>query len=105
MAIMGKYCKTYPLNRLREFKGWTENEERAGNESTRTKDGEDAGRRSPNEEDYLFVQENYVVTDGIFLDENVVFNKVTPEWIDYCHSALGFTLPADGAQKVSPPEE
>jgi hypothetical protein len=27
----------------------------------------------------VYLQENYVVTDGIFKDENVLFDDVTPE--------------------------
>jgi len=30
------------------------------------------------------MQENYVVTDGIFKDENIIFDNVTPEWKDFC---------------------
>jgi hypothetical protein len=43
--------------------------------------------------DYLFLQENFVVTDGIFLDENIIFDNTTPEWIDFCKNSLEFEVP------------
>ncbi len=43
--------------------------------------------------DYLYLQENYVVTDGIFKDEHVIFDNVTAEWIEYCQQALKFEVP------------
>jgi hypothetical protein len=30
------------------------------------------------------VQKNFTVTDGIFVDENIIFSDVTPEWIEFC---------------------
>ena len=43
--------------------------------------------------DFLYLQENFVVTDGIFIDENVIFDNVTPEWIDFCKRVLKFEVP------------
>ena len=76
MATMGKYCKAYALKKLREFGGWTERAE-----------------RELSDDDYVYVQENYVVTDGIFKDEGIIFDDVSPERIAYCHEALGFEIP------------
>ncbi len=90
MPNMGRYCKAYPVKSLREFAGWTENAANA-----RPDDGAEEGSapRTITEDDFLYLQENYVVTDGIFIDENVIFDSVTPEWIDFCHKALEFELP------------
>ena len=71
MGMMGKYCKAYPIERFREYPGWAEKAQEV------TKD-------------YLYLQENYVVTDGVFKDENIVFDDVTPEWIDFCQNILKF---------------
>jgi len=30
-----------------------------------------------------------MITDGIFIDENIIFSDVTPEWIEYCCSVMG----------------
>jgi hypothetical protein len=82
MATMGRYCKAYPIERLREYKNWREKFE-----STRG---------------HLYVQENFVVTDGVFLDQSIVFDDVTPEWIDFCKNNLKFELPQHISGKTQP---
>jgi hypothetical protein len=93
MAAMGKYCKAYSLKKLREFKGWAEKTENARKEKQAVNGKEVEATRVLAEGDYLYLQENYVVTDGIFKDENVVFDSVTPEWIEYCQQTLKFEIP------------
>ncbi len=89
MTILGKYCKAYPLSQLRQFPGWTEKAENA-RIIRREVDGEVVEEtRELSDEDYVYVQRNFTVTDGIFIDENIIFNDVTPEWIDYCRNVLG----------------
>ena len=44
--------------------------------------------------DYLYLQENLTVTDGIFLDEHVIFSNVTPEWSEFCRNVLGWEVPS-----------
>jgi hypothetical protein len=39
------------------------------------------------------LQENYVVTDGIFKDENIIFDDVTDEWKEFCTKELEFEIP------------
>ena len=79
MGKMGQYCKAYPLEALRQFDGWHENT-----------DGDRA-----NNDHIVYLQENYVVTDGIFIDENVIFDEVTDQWKEFCQKTLDFELPAD----------
>src|SRR2546423_1775829 len=90
MANMGKYCKAYPVDRFREFSGWTENAQNANESAAK---------------DYFYLQENYVVTDGIFLDENVIFDNVTPEWIDFCKTSLKFEVPFNEPLVEHKPEQ
>ena len=85
MSNMGKYCKAYPITRLREFSGWQENSQNARKENDAPRQLTDA--------DFLYLQENFAVTDGIFIDENVIFDNVTPEWIDFCKAVLKFEVP------------
>lgn len=85
MGKMGSYCKAYPITRFREFSGWTENSRNARQEND--------APRALTDSDFLYLQENFVVTDGIFLDENVIFDNVTPEWIEFCKSKLEFEVP------------
>ena len=84
MAKMGRYLKAYPLDRLREYPGW------------------DAAAIDAGDRPYLYLQENYTVTQGIFLDEDVVFDRVTPEWTTFCHVRLGFQIPTWDTTPASP---
>lgn len=93
MAKMGKYCKAYYIKDLRKFSQWTEKSENTRKE-TREIDGQEVEvNRELTDDDFLFLQENYVITDGIFQDENVIFNKITREWKDFCRNTLLFEIP------------
>src|SRR6185369_1386086 len=93
MAKMGAYCKAYPISRLRAFSGWTENLENARKEKTGADEKAIEKSREFSNDDFLYLQENYIVTDGIFMDENIIFSNVTPEWIEFCRDNLKFELP------------
>jgi hypothetical protein len=102
MVTMGKYCKAYSIKKLRAFSGWTEKAENARKEKHKGADGNEiAVTRTLTADDYLYVQENYLVTDGIFKDENVIFDQVTPEWIEYCQQTLKFEIPVYEPVKLS----
>jgi hypothetical protein len=93
MATMGKYCKAYSLKKLREFSQWTERSENTRKENKEIDGKEVEVRRELTDNDFLYLQENYVVTDGIFQDENIIFDNVTPEWKDFCRNTLKFEVP------------
>lgn len=84
MATMGRYCKAYPIARFREFPNWP------GDDVTMPTDPADG-----EPQDYLFLQESLVVTRDIFADEDVVFDRITPEWEAFCRDALNFAVPED----------
>ncbi len=111
MAEMGKYCKAYLAKDLRRFDGWTENLENLRPEEPDDPGGEAAPvkRTELKDDDILYVQENYVVTDGIFIDENIIFDKVTDVWKAFCHDELEFEIPEYEPIEISPapaaPEE
>ena len=89
MAILGRYSKAYPLGQLRKFSGWSEKPENA-RKIRREVDGEIVEEvRALTDDEYVYVQRNFIVTDGIFIDENIIFCDVTPEWIDFCQTVLG----------------
>ena len=100
---MGKYCKAYPITRLRAYPAWSEKSENV-RPDRQIVDGKEVDvPRELTEEDHLYLQENYVVTDGIFKDENVIFDDVTPEWQEFCEKELGFEIPdyaRDGEEAV-----
>ncbi|HEX6719153.1 MAG TPA: hypothetical protein VF088_18760 [Pyrinomonadaceae bacterium] len=89
---MGRYCKAYSLNRLREFSEWTAKAQNVVRENNPDEKKLDVDRES-SEDIYLYLQENYTVTDGIFIDENIVFDSVTPEWKNFCQQTLKFETP------------
>ncbi len=90
---MGKYCKAYPITRLREYPGWSEKSENVRKEK-RIVDGKEVEvDRRLTDQDHLYLQENYVVTDGIFMDEHIIFDEVTSEWMDFCQNTLAFEVP------------
>jgi hypothetical protein len=49
---------------------------------------------------FLYLQENYLVTDGIFKEENIIFDNITAEWKKFCQNTLLFELPVDEAVEV-----
>jgi hypothetical protein len=93
MATMGRYCKAYPIDRLREFSGWSENLNNTRLEKKQVDGQEVEARRELTDDDYLYLQENLTVTDGVFLDENIIYDNVTPEWEDFCRNVLQFEVP------------
>jgi len=101
MAEMGKYCKAYPLKQLRQFSQWYEKTENTKTETQEVDGQEVEVNRELTDDDFLYLQENYVVTDGIFKDENIIFDDVTPEWKDFCHNTLAFQIPEYQAQASS----
>lgn len=93
MVTVGKYCKAYPLERMCEFNGWSEKPGNARKKRAEEDSKEVEAVRGLADDSIVYLQENYVVTDGIFKDENVLFDDVTPEWIEYCQNVLKFEIP------------
>jgi hypothetical protein len=90
---MGRHCKAYHAGRFREYNDWTENRQNVRKRKEVVDNNEIEVDRDLNDNDVLYLQENYVVTDGIFIDQNIIFDKVTPEWIEFCTNTLDFHLP------------
>jgi hypothetical protein len=95
MKKTGKYCKAYLLGDLRAYPAWIEKTENA-------RKTDENGKtlfhpRVLTDDSIVYVQENYTVTDDIYMDENVIFDDVTPEWLNYCTQVLRFIVPEDVA--------
>lgn len=102
MSILGKYCKAYSLSRLRQFPGWQEKVENARKIRTEV-DGEIVEKaRELTGEDYVYVQRNFTVTDGLFIDENIIFDDVTPAWKEFCRDVLGYGGSGSGDDQPVP---
>jgi hypothetical protein len=108
---MGKYCKAYLAQRFREYPGWKENKENVRKDKKEVDGKEVEVERELTDDSILYLQENYIVTDGIFKDLNIIFDDVTDEWKEFCHSTLGFEIPvyepiniptAEGQQGAEP---
>lgn len=93
MAKMGSYCRTYKIATLRQFPGWSEKTENARKEKRQMDGVEVEAPRELTENDFLYVQENLSVTDGIYIDENIIYDDITPEWKTFCHDTLKFEVP------------
>jgi hypothetical protein len=104
MATMGKYCKAYLIKTLRQFEQWRENSENTRVEKQQIDGKEVEVKRELTDDDFLYLQENYVVTDGIFKDENIIFDNVTSEWKEFCYKTLGFEIPVYEAVQVQTSE-
>ena len=84
------YCKAYHASDFRRFADWKES--RINWKTTDDADSKDAEFA---DDDVFFLHQDYIVTQSIWPNENVIFNNVTPEWQDFCHSVLGFKVPDD----------
>jgi hypothetical protein len=93
MANLGRYCKAYPVGRLREFSGWVENLQNLRADRSPSNPGDDPESRKLTDDDYLYVQEDFNVTDGVFIDKNIIYEGTSPEWKDFCVNRLEFKVP------------
>lgn len=89
MTLIGKYCKPYPLSLLRQFPGWNEKAENARTIRQEVDGQMIEATRQLTDAVYVYVHSDFTVTDGIFIDENILFSDVTPEWIAFCRTVLG----------------
>lgn len=106
MPTPGTYCKAYPVDRFRAFAGW--NEKVAALRVTSSEGAADeTGSDKPKEIEYFYLHEDFTVTAGIYLDQDIAFNDVTPEWKAFCETQLNFRIPDDLRQDIGEgkPEE
>ena len=89
MATIGKYCKSFKLSRLRQFPCWNERAENARRIRIEVAGETVEVARELTDDDYVYLHGDFTVTDGIFIDENIIFTDVTPEWIEFCREVLG----------------
>jgi hypothetical protein len=90
---MGRYCKAYQIHRFKEFDGWPSDLRVLTKEKQEIDGAEVEVERALGDDDHLYLQENLVVTEGIFIDENIVFDDVSPVWQEFCKARLRFEVP------------
>lgn len=93
MARMGSYCRAFYARDLAAFAGWRP-------DLSQLRAGPGGGRRALDGEDVLYLQEDFRVTDGVYLDEHVVFADAGADWRAFCAGPLGFAPPA--AEEAEP---
>lgn len=78
---MRKYCKAYPLSEMRQFPGWSE--KRAADEAELSDDS------------IVYLWDDFTIVKSPILDTGMIFDTVSPEWLDFCQNTLNFAIPAD----------
>ena len=81
-----KYCTAYHLGDLRRYSAWSSDAE------------------GLSDDDVVFLHQDYTVTKSIWTGEDVVFDKVTGEWKDFCNNELRFKIP-DSLDLIAKPAE
>lgn len=105
MATMSNYCKAYPVARFESFPGWqprvpplVASDSEPAEEAGPTDASQDREAVGAEPERYYYLHDNYTVTAGIFVDEHVAYDAVTPEWKAFCDQQLEFAVPADALE-------
>lgn len=86
------YARGYLLGELRKFSDWRE--EKINWKESIPAD-ENGKSRELSDDDVVFLQQDFSVTELIWAGENVIFNRSTPEWVDFCTQELQFKVPDD----------
>jgi ankyrin repeat protein len=89
---LGDYAKAYLLRDLRKSSGWCE-EKINWKETISADENKNSGELS--DSDVVFLHQDFTVTQLIWPGENVIFNQVTPEWLEFCEQELQFKVPGD----------
>ncbi len=109
MAEMGRYCKAYLASDFAKYEGWKPDLENLRQPEPDKPDQQPEKRTELDDDDILYLQESLAVTDGIFLDENVLFRDESEAWKSFCEGTLEFAVPEDvlaiGADEESADEE
>lgn len=86
------YARAYLLGELRKFQDWRE--EKINWKET-IPAGENGNSHELSADDVVFLQQDFTVTQLIWPGENVIFNRSSPEWVDFCTQELQFKVPDD----------
>jgi ankyrin repeat protein len=86
------YARAYLLGELRKFSDWREAKI---NWKETNLANENGNSRELSDDDVVFLQQDLTVTELIWPGENVIFNRITPEWVDFCSQELQFKVPDD----------
>ncbi len=91
-SVSRAYCRHYLLRDLREWKNWTE----AQGVSKKPSSWEGRKEQHPQplpDNEVVYLHQDFTVTRSIWPKESIVFDKVTPEWREFCRTSLNLTIP------------
>lgn len=86
-----KYVKAYPLEDLRKYDGWREERINWKEDGEAGNNGD--GDKGLSDDSVVFLHQDLTVTEAMWHGENVIFNRVTPEWEEFCRKELEFKVP------------
>jgi uncharacterized protein len=85
-----EYCKAYHLGNLRKFAQWSERREDS------PKKDEGSGADPPFTDDTIvFIHHDFTVTETMWRDQKIVFDRVDEDWKEFCANILRFKVPDD----------
>ena len=95
MAELSNYCKAYDLSILSKFPKWKLKDGVSPKAVGSLSGGEnDELKDTANEERYyLFLHTDYHVTTGIYPSEDIAYDDITPDWVEFCKTTLKFEPP------------
>lgn len=91
MAEMGRYCRAYPASAFKRFEDWDPDLDNL----RQPEPGAGAQRTVLKDDDILYLQEDLIVTDGIFRDEHVIFAGGDDAWRTFCEDTLECGIPEE----------
>jgi hypothetical protein len=86
------YCKAYHLEELRKYPAWSEN--RINWKETPGDGNGDIGHGFTDDK-IVFIHQDFTVTESMWHNENIIFNRGDSDWEKFCVNTLGFMVPDD----------
>jgi hypothetical protein len=86
------YCRHYLMGDLRNWENWPAQQGDPLRASAReARNGKEA--RSLSDDEIVYLHQDFTVTRSVWPGEDVVFDEVTPEWVEFCRRSLNFSIP------------
>lgn len=91
-----EYSRAYELKALRQFPGWPQEPAPAASIGNGNGASDTGSEDETLEEDAVaFLHSDLTVTKSMWHGEDVIFDRVTPEWQEFCEQVLGFKVEDD----------
>ena len=97
-----KYCKAYHLGDLRAYPPWTESrlnwKDKKPDGSTsngKSSDNDGSAEEGFADDKVVFIHQDFTVTESMWHNENVLFNRIDAAWKEFCANSLRFKVPDD----------